>query len=76
MARTAAAIQLQIDALEAFLASGDSLYTRVGSNGSTIDQLNVLDATKLLNELYQQKDLLADSCVSRFRPTSVTGLGS
>lgn len=75
MARSAASIQAQITALEAYVSSGDSLYLRVGSGGSNIDQMSVLDATKLLNQLYQDLALLT-SGASRFKTTTLTSLGS
>ncbi len=75
MARSAASIQAQIDALEAYVSSGDSLYLRVGSGGSNIEQMSVADATKLLNQLYQDLALLT-SGASRFKCTELTGLGS
>ncbi len=75
MARSAASIQAQITALEAFVSSGDSAYLRVGSMTSNLERMSLLDATKLLNELYQQLALLTAGA-SRFKQTTLTGLGS
>ncbi len=75
VARSAASIQAQITALEAFVSSGDSAYLKVGSGNSQIESMSLVDATKLLNQLYQDLALLTDGA-SRFKTTRLTGLGS
>lgn len=53
MGRSAALIQAQIDVLETFLASSDSLLQSVSSDGTSRTTITRMDALKELNILYQ-----------------------
>ena len=54
MARSTASIQSEIDQLEAYLASADSLVTGASSNGASITRAQRTGIEMRLDKLYQQ----------------------
>lgn len=54
MGRSAASIQAQITAIEAFIASGGGLAKSVQANGVSESTMTMDEATALLNQLYAQ----------------------
>lgn len=54
MARAAADIQAEITSLETYLQSSDSLVGSVNSRGTGITRMSRADASKRLDQLYQQ----------------------
>jgi len=54
MGRTASSIQVQITAVEAFIASGGGLTKSVSANGVSQQTMSMDEATALLNKLYAQ----------------------